>query len=52
MNSSKSGMIAEWVVNDKGRLYHAYDNLQSRWYKKEVNHCKRYEMKKTGRRFQ
>lgn len=26
-----SGLIAAWDVGDKLRIYHAYDDLQSRW---------------------
>jgi hypothetical protein len=50
-----SGLIAGWDINSKarlGRLFHAYDNVQSRWCQKEVNHYKRYEMKKANRRIQ
>lgn len=48
-----SGLVAEFGKNDIGRIYrlcHYHDDLQSRWSQPEVNHKKRYRMKKAALR--
>ena len=50
-----SGLVVEWGKGDItriGRLCHAYDNLQSRWSRKNVRHRQRYKMKQAGLRIQ
>jgi len=47
------GFMLEWGKNDFGRIFrlcYAYDQLQSKWSQKEVNHHYRYRMQVAGRR--